>query len=481
MRDFVVTVPIPVMSPFLWLALAGAAIFVVAWLVNTWPYTDLRKKLPVLHEKPMTNAFVWFAVLLFPVWLALLTLVLGGVYSLWSEELPDGTGQALAFRVHYLALVGLITALAGLVGAPLAIHRLYTVERQTKATEEGLITDRINKAVEGLGAEKTISRVHRTMSYFVDGTGYAVDHWYDDPAKPDVPEGAHDVEISEWETITQTLPNLEVRIGAIYALERIAQDSLRDHIQIMEILCAYVRENSPAIDLVPKEPPFTPDRPRTDIQVALDVIGRRPTASIKLENSAKYRLDLRGVDLSGANFLGGNFVGALFFNSRLEASNFRSTNLQAARLQGCLLNFADFFNANLLGAVIDRACINKLDGWGASITLAVDMRGLSMANADISAIRYLPDKETHSPTFGTKDTKLDSEIASRRSKREQDIEQFTFAINGIDIDDEVGVRHRLREAGFLYWSPYDASDGVTGSLRKKLWDDLGLIGFPYDD
>ena len=41
-------------------------------------------------------------------------------------------------------------------------------------------------------------------------------------------------------------PNLEVRIGAIYALERIAQDSLRDHIQIMEILCAYIRENSHA-------------------------------------------------------------------------------------------------------------------------------------------------------------------------------------------------------------------------------------------
>src|SRR3982751_6161439 len=36
-------------------------------------------------------------------------------------------------------------------------------------------------------------------------------------------------------------PNLEVRLGAIYALERIPRDSERDHWPIMEVLCAYVR------------------------------------------------------------------------------------------------------------------------------------------------------------------------------------------------------------------------------------------------
>ena len=42
-----------------------------------------------------------------------------------------------------------------------------------------------------------------------------------------------------------------MRIGAILSLERIAQDSTtydsgRDHVRVMEILCAYLRENSPA-------------------------------------------------------------------------------------------------------------------------------------------------------------------------------------------------------------------------------------------
>jgi uncharacterized protein YjbI with pentapeptide repeats len=52
-------------------------------------------------------------------------------------------------------------------------------------------------------------------------------------------------------TTEETVPNIEVRIGAILSLERIAQDSTthdrgRDHVRVMEILCAYVRENSNA-------------------------------------------------------------------------------------------------------------------------------------------------------------------------------------------------------------------------------------------
>src|SRR5215203_1562443 len=38
---------------------------------------------------------------------------------------------------------------------------------------------------------------------------------------------------------------LEMRLGAIYALERIARDSERDHWPIMETLTTYVREHAP--------------------------------------------------------------------------------------------------------------------------------------------------------------------------------------------------------------------------------------------
>jgi hypothetical protein len=35
---------------------------------------------------------------------------------------------------------------------------------------------------------------------------------------------------------------LDVRIGAIYALERVARDSARDHQTVIEVLTAFIRE-----------------------------------------------------------------------------------------------------------------------------------------------------------------------------------------------------------------------------------------------
>jgi hypothetical protein len=81
---------------------------------------------------------------------------------------------------------------------------------------------------------------------------------------------------------------LEVRLGAIYALERIARDSERDHWPIMEILTAYVREHaawkeeepSSQEDAVPSEMQPTQGNPSLptlapDIQAVLTVLGRR--------------------------------------------------------------------------------------------------------------------------------------------------------------------------------------------------------------
>jgi len=41
-----------------------------------------------------------------------------------------------------------------------------------------------------------------------------------------------------------TEPNFEVRLGAIYALEKLAREDLDLHWPIMETLCAYIRQNA---------------------------------------------------------------------------------------------------------------------------------------------------------------------------------------------------------------------------------------------
>src|SRR4051794_38038085 len=73
---------------------------------------------------------------------------------------------------------------------------------------------------------------------------------------------------------------LEVRLGGIYALERIARDSKHDHPQVVELLSAFVREHAAlSAALGPAHPPARTDRPRSalpaDVQAALTVLGRR--------------------------------------------------------------------------------------------------------------------------------------------------------------------------------------------------------------
>src|SRR5262249_9083192 len=79
--------------------------------------------------------------------------------------------------------------------------------------------------------------------------------------------------------------SLNVRLGGVYALERIARDSQKDHWTVMEVLTAFVREHSE--DGPPGQPGSgisataqrtansDPTPVRTDDQAAVAVIGRR--------------------------------------------------------------------------------------------------------------------------------------------------------------------------------------------------------------
>ncbi len=79
----------------------------------------------------------------------------------------------------------------------------------------------------------------------------------------------------------RTVPNIEVRIGAILALERMAKKNADVHIQIMEILTAYIRENAPVAEGTHER------KPRQDIQLAFTVIGRRPPKTHRFGTIAK--------------------------------------------------------------------------------------------------------------------------------------------------------------------------------------------------
>ena len=99
---------------------------------------------------------------------------------------------------------------------------------------------------------------------------------------------------------------MAIRLGGIYALERLARDSEKDHGPIMEVLTAYVRENAPR----QAEAPQTAPAPLpTDLQAILTVLGRRETTGknrgtdrLDLNHTRLTRADLRGAELDGVTY-----------------------------------------------------------------------------------------------------------------------------------------------------------------------------------
>lgn len=195
-------------------------------------------------------------------------------------------------------------------------------------------------------------------------------------------------------------PNIEVRLGAIYALERISKDSERDHIAVMETLCAYVRENAPVEDLKDFEAPEQPEglaaclelrqwwqdiyggavrewietlkETRVDIQAVLTVLGRRSAKRVAFEIGAdekepRYRLDLRRTNLCKADMRKGDFRNALFDGAQMQGAALTKVQMQGARL----------WNAQIQGADIIAARMQNVDLWYAQ------MQGANLAQAQM--------------------------------------------------------------------------------------------------
>jgi hypothetical protein len=176
-------------------------------------------------------------------------------------------------------------------------------------------------------------------------------------------------------------PNIEVRLGGIYALARIANDSPKDYSSIMEVLTAYVRHNAPwpaASTAKPRSETDTADpKPRTDVQAILTILGRPAPPERRLD---QRRLDLRKTDLRGAEF----------WDAHLENTDFWGANLEGAQLWGARLNGTKLERANLNGANMKDTNLS-----GAILTSA-SMKGTDMERADLSHAEGLTKEQVDS-------------------------------------------------------------------------------------
>jgi hypothetical protein len=258
----------------------------------------------------------------------------------------------ILYRVVGLATSGaaleinqLLLALAGIIGAPFVVWRV-------------LIAAKANSIAEASAAEKARIDIQNLQSTLLTKAVEQLGAMREE--KKTVEEVGADGKIKR-ETISNTVPNTEVRLGAIYALEKLARDSEELHWPIMEILCAYVRKNAgPARPRTPEvaaayavktnerdegqtklvvdheannlKPPFV------DAQAALTVIGRRPESRRNFESSMRdaamdgqeYRLDLSGCHLAQAKLNGLHFQRADFNGSCLEGASLDDAHLEGS-------------------------------------------------------------------------------------------------------------------------------------------------------
>ena len=228
----------------------------------------------------------------------------------WDKLIVD------EFISSILRNIALIAAAA--IGLPLVIWRSWVVQLQVDIAQRGLLNERYQKSAEMLGSDI-----------------------------------------------------LSVRLGGIYTLGRLAEESPQDyHVRVMELLCAFVRFPPKELEVITQDKDSTSENDhrkedqqslpyRVDIRAAMQSIGSRDVKRIDIEKQAKYKpvlngSDLRNQDLSGLNLSSAQFEGANLSGANFYKANFTDAHLQKAILPGALLLEgvfirANFFEANMSG------------------------------------------------------------------------------------------------------------------------------------
>ncbi|WP_083958641.1 pentapeptide repeat-containing protein [Herbidospora mongoliensis] len=195
---------------------------------------------------------------------------------------------------------------------------------------------------------------------------------------------------------------VDVRLAAIYALQRLANDSPRDRPTIKNVLAAFVR-NHDLCTPTPAPPQCARSRKTssigfirlpTDVYTALIIaptLTNQPPATndinTRTDRADFSRIRFPYVDLSDAALRGANLRGADLFDAVLSSTDLvgadlRRANLFSANLSNANLSNTNLSNAELFVADLSGADLSSADLSGASL-LNADLSGANLRNADL--------------------------------------------------------------------------------------------------
>lgn len=128
---------------------------------------------------------------------------------------------------------------------------------------------------------------------------------------------------------------LAIRLGGVYAMDRVADDDPAERPRIAEVLSAFVRDGAPASGELPR-----------DVRAALQVLTRRDWT---------VGVDLAGVRLTGARLSAARLVDAALAGTDLSDATLRDAALGRADLSSADLRRTDLAGADLRGANLNGA------------------------------------------------------------------------------------------------------------------------------
>ena len=300
------------------------------------------------------------------------------------------------------ALAGLAALVTVLVTVPPALAALQNVQlsqQQLLTTQEGQLTERFTAAVEQIGSDQP-----------------------------------------------------EIRLGGIYALERIARDSERDQPVVVEVLCAFIRLHA-ARQRRPATQPVA-----TEVAAATTVVVRRQPRAVL------DRVDLTGVSLSRLNLVGAA--------QSPTAPNLHQAQLGGAELDGIDFGRADLRNADLTGATMRGI---KLRGIVAQGRLAnVDLSGVFLEGVNLSR-SFLKDAKMTRAKLGGANLRDASLLGADLSGAQ---------LGGARLDEAVLRDANLRDANlqstYLWSADLSRARNLTrGQLQSAFLNEKTILPRPF--
>lgn len=261
-------------------------------------------RLPRLfRRRPMRDTFWWISGVV-----ATLAICTGLSWYFWEDL--HGDSDSLSTTVNKLSLV-----VGGIIAIELAVWRSIVGERQVETAQRSLLNERFQKGAEMLGSE-----------------------------------------------------DLSVRLGGIYALKHLAAEHPDQyHIQVMELLCAFVRhptrDKSGSANLNEER-----QSPRADVNSVAEIIRNRDNSHLFLERNAGFKLDLSDADLRRISLTNADLSGAYLLGADLSGASLMMANLTNAQLAGAIFSkmrpsikntsSKDYIAAATSFAIIEKANIS---------------------------------------------------------------------------------------------------------------------------